>query len=126
MNLANILESLREDPDRLLRLKEKRSALFDQITEGQKAINRAQFQLDTLRSQLARKRHAFELTDRIIAEHELIQKQQAEQAAKLKAVQVKRIRPRAINKTMEDIVACLQALPKEQREAVLEAMRGGN
>ncbi len=126
MKIKNILEELHADSEKVTLLETKRRNARKHIGIAVEKQKQAREKLDKARSISQRKIKTFRLLDEILAEYKFSVKQKAKEAAKAaKAAAAKRkIKARTNEQLMTDVMACLDALPPEQRAVVIKSMEG--
>jgi hypothetical protein len=128
MKFQAAIKELHADDDKVLTLKARRLVVNDQIKLLQADVSEAQVLLDQAHSRLRRKKKTYQLLDKLNAEFEFSLKQKAETQAKAQRQQASRKQStqratKTAAQTMSDVMDCLAALPEDQRQAVLAAMK---
>lgn len=121
----NLLEELHKNKEKVTRIESKRQSAKEAIQDAKILKNEAQIILDQMTNNYQRRIKTFQLLDEILAEFRLSVKARADQKKKAQK-QAKRMTRKNQNKkskhTLEDIIACLDALPANQKALVLKAM----
>lgn len=121
MNLDEIIEEMLADEDKVRSVKTNWKIARAQIIDLKTEVRKAQMQLDAVNSKLQSQIKTFQQLDKINAEYEFALKKQLELKAKVKTSKPRQAKSSA--QSMADVMACLEALPEDQRQAVLAAMQ---
>jgi len=120
--LKALIKELMLDQEKVRQVETKRQAAKQQINAAIVLQGEAQRLLDKAASQVQRKIKTFQTLDTILAEFKFAVKQKEATKQKMAKKQPSKQRQTA-EQTMADIIACLDALPEDKRQAVLKAMQ---
>ena len=121
----NLLEELHTSEEKVTLLKDKHETAKGAIKDAKELMKEAQIILDQMTVNYQRKVKRFRLLDEILAEFKFSLKAR-ELEKKKNELKAKRLTKGKKIKTSEeilaDVMACLEALPADQRAGVIKAM----
>lgn len=122
MNLDLCIKELLADKQKVEILKTKRLAAQKQIKEAKAIQTEAQFILDRTTRNYHAKVRAFQHLDMILAEYKFISEQKTAQEKKITHRRQSKGKSKTTEQILADVMACLKALPADQRQAVIASM----